>query len=74
MGAALWGHEKVVKIVLEQEVVSPDKANGAGRTPLSFAAQEEGTAGVVEILLEQKQVNPGRPGSGGHKPLRFAAR
>jgi len=60
--------------VLEQEVVSPDKANGAGRTPLSFAAQEEGTAGVVEILLEQKQVNPGRPDSGGRGALGLAAR
>jgi len=46
----------VVRILLEQEGVNPDKPNYACQTPLSIAAQG-GFEGVVQILLGQKEVN-----------------
>ena len=65
------GHEKVVKILLGREEISPDKPGSDGRTPLSFAA-ENGHEGVVKILLGREEVNPDKPDDGGRTPLSYA--
>jgi len=54
--AAVFGHEGVVKILLERGDINSDSSNKYGRTPLSYAA-EYGQEGIVKILLEQRDVN-----------------
>jgi len=71
--AAHNGHEEVVKVLLAQENISPDKPDNDGRTPLSFAA-ENGHEGVVKMLLRREDVNPDKPDNKGLTPLAFAAR
>ena len=70
--AARNGHEGVVKILLGQEEVNPDKPDNHGRTPLSRAA-EGGHEGVVKILLRREEVNPDKPDNEGRTPLSLAA-
>jgi len=49
-----------VKILLQQEEVTPDKPDNGGETPLSHGASH-GHEGVVKILLQQEEVNPDMP-------------
>ena len=69
--AARNGHEKVVKILLGQDDINPEKPGGWGYAPLICAASN-GHEGVVKILLGQDDVNPNTPG--GYGPLYFAAK
>ena len=70
---AAWnGHEGVVKILLEQDQVSPDGPGRRSQTPLCSAA-ENGHEGVVKILLERDDVDPNVQGSWDQTPLSFAA-
>jgi len=71
--AARNGHEGVVKILLGQGEVNPDKPDRWGQTALSFAA-ENGHEGVVKILLGQGEVNPDKPDRWGRTALSDAAR
>ena len=70
--AALNGHEGVVKILLEQGHVSPDKPDGCGRTPL-FCAASGGREEVVKILLGRGDINPDETDIWGQTPLCSAA-
>ena len=70
--AAHNGHEEVVKILLGQEEVNPDKPDIEGQTPLTYAAWN-GHEGVVGILLRREEVNPDKPGNYGMTPLSHAA-
>ena len=70
--AAGNGHEGVVKNLLGQEEVNPDKPDNDGWTPLSHAASG-GHEGVVKILLAREEVNPDKPDNGGWTPLMYAA-
>ena len=70
--AALNGHEGVVKILLEQDHVSPDRPDRDDQTPLGHAARY-GHEGIVKILLERDDIDPGKPGSWDQTPLSFAA-
>jgi len=54
--AALKGHKRVVKILLGQDNVNPDKPDIYGRTPL-WCAAKGGHEGVVKILLELDDVS-----------------
>ena len=73
LACAAWkGHEGVVKILLEQDHVSPDGPCRDGQTPLGWAAWK-GHEGVVKILLEQNHVSPDRPDRHGQTPLGCAA-
>ena len=71
--AARNGHEGVVKILLEQREISPDKPNNDGRTPLLYAACG-GHEGVVKILLGREEVDPDGPDIWDQTPLSNAAR
>ena len=71
--AALNGHEGVVKMLLEQDHVSPDGLGRKGGTPLGCAARC-GHERVVKILLEWGDVDPDKPDHRGKTPLFKAAR
>jgi len=45
----LEGHERVVKLLLQQEGVDPNRLDKHGGTPLSYATGR-GHEGVVELL------------------------
>ena len=66
-------HEGVVKMLLGQEEVNPDKTCDEDGTPLWYAALN-GREGVVKILLSLRQVNPDRPDNLGRTPLSQAAK
>ena len=70
--AAAWGHEEVVKLLLERQDVDPNRLDNREETPLGWAAVE-GHEGVVKLLLERKDVDPNRPGDQGGTPLMWAA-
>jgi len=70
--AARNGHEKVVKILVGREEVSPHKPDKRGRTPLSYAAGG-GYEGVVKLLLEREEVDPDVTDNGGRTPFSYAA-
>jgi len=70
--AARRGHEGVVKILLRQAEVNPDKADNEGNTPLMRAAWC-GHEGVVKVLLERSDVDPEQLDYGGLTPLQRAA-
>ena len=57
--AARNGHEEVVRILLGQDDIDPDKPDQYGRTPLRSAAYK-GREGVAKLLLERDDVNPAR--------------
>ena len=67
-------HDKVVKMLLRREDVSPNTADPEyGRTPLSLAA-ENGHEGVVRILLKREDVDPEPTETRyGRTPLSWAA-
>jgi len=66
--AAGNGHDRIVKLLLEQEGINPDIADGWDNTPLSLAAAG-GHEGVVKMLLERNDVNPEAVGHGCRTPL-----
>ena len=70
--AAMRGNEEVVRILLEQSDVNPDKMNERRRSPL-FLAAENGHEGVVRILLERSDANPNTMDDMGRTPLLLAA-
>ena len=70
--AARNGHDEMVKMLLEQEEIDPDKPDNSGQTPLSRAAGG-GHKGVVHILLARRGVNPDGPNNYGLTPLLCAA-
>ena len=62
MWAARYGHEEVVKLLLEQKHTQPDMRGGQdGQTALSWASGS-GHEGVVKLFLSQLFVNPGSIG------------
>ena len=65
-------HARDVKILLEQEGVSPNIADNEGRTPLSLAS-EFGLGGIVKILLERNDIDPDIPDEKGQTPFSWAA-
>jgi len=71
--AASKGYEVIVKVLLDQENVNPNKADSFyGRTPLSWAAMN-GHEGVVRMLLGREDINPDQPGTDhGRTPLWWA--
>jgi len=70
--AARRGHEGVVRVLLEQRDVNPDKGDRWSQTPLSWAA-ENGHEGVVRTLLGRNDVNPNAADEYGRTPLSGAA-
>jgi len=71
--AAGNGHEGVVKILLAQDDVNPNKPeNRNGNTPFHCAA-ENGHQGVMKILLERDDVNPDKTNWWSETPLYWAA-
>ena len=70
--AAQNGHEGVVKILLGEGEVNPDKPDDRGLTPLLYAARN-GHKGVMEILLERQDVLPDKPDYDGRTPLMYAS-
>jgi len=70
--AACNGHEEVVKILLGQEAIDPDKPGNGRRTPLWRAACG-GHEKVVKLLLMHKDVNPNKPDMRGRTPLSYAS-
>jgi len=72
--ASLRGHDGVVKMLLEQDDVSPNQADTEyGQTPLSWAV-ENWHEGVVKMLLEREEVNPNQADTNyGWTPLLLAA-
>jgi len=71
--AACNGHEEVVRILLGQAAIDPDKPGNDNRTPLLRAACG-GHVEVVKLLLGQEDVNPDKPDWLGRTPLSYAAR
>ena len=55
--AAQNGHEGVVRMLLGQDDIEPDKPDSNGRTPLMRAACN-GNEEVVRMLLARNDVNP----------------
>ena len=47
----------MVKLLLRQEEIDPDKQAAQGQTPLSWAARDE-REGVVKILLGRDDISP----------------
>ncbi|KIN06938.1 hypothetical protein OIDMADRAFT_185267, partial [Oidiodendron maius Zn] len=72
MISSCFGHEAIVKLLLESGRVDPDSKNEFGRTPLSFAAGE-GHEAVVKLLLESDRVDPDLKDEDGRTPLMNAA-
>jgi len=59
--AAMYGHEEVVGVLLQEKQVQPDRQDADdGRAALSWAA-EKGHEGIVKLLLGQQDVNPDPP-------------
>ena len=71
--AALNGHEGAMKILLGQDDINPNTANGSGETPLCCAAKN-GHEAVVKILLGQDDIDPNRASGSGETPLWWAAK
>ncbi|KAH0553091.1 hypothetical protein GP486_006718 [Trichoglossum hirsutum] len=73
MWAAWYGHETVVKLLLETGRADVDwKDNGHGQTPLSFATKN-GHDAVVKLLLETGKADVNSKNSFGQTPLSLAA-
>jgi len=70
--AARNGHDGVVRLLLEQEDVDPDRPNDGNNTPLSWAANN-GHEEVVKLLLDRNDVDPNRPDENDRTPLGCAA-
>ncbi|KFY95102.1 hypothetical protein V500_02953 [Pseudogymnoascus sp. VKM F-4518 (FW-2643)] len=65
------GHEAVVKLLLDSDIVDVDSKDGEGRTPLLWAA-ENGHEAVVKLLLD-KGAKLESEDSDGRTPLWCAA-
>ena len=73
MLASYFGHETVVKLLLETGKVDVELKDNYGRTPLSWAA-ERGHEAVVKLLLETGKVDVElKEGGYGRTPLSWAA-
>jgi ankyrin repeat protein len=70
--AAEYGHESVVKLLLETGKVDVDSKDNYGQTPLSWAA-ENGHESVVKLLLETGKVDVDSKDNYGQTPLWWAA-
>lgn len=66
--AAEGGHSSVVKLLLRQPTVDPNKKDYTGQTAL-FKAANNGHHQVVELLLQQKGVDPDAVSDDGFTPL-----
>jgi hypothetical protein len=71
--AATYGHEAVVKLLLETSQVEVDSKDEWGRTPL-WSAAKNGHEAVVKLLLETSQVEVDSKDKWGWAPLLMAAR
>ena len=75
--AILWaarkGHGAIVKLLSEQEGVTPNTADKGSRTPLSWAAGG-GFGNIVKMLLGRGDVTPNTTDKGGRTPLSWAIR
>jgi ankyrin repeat protein len=70
--AARYGHEAVVKLLLDKEGVDPNSKANNGQTPLSWAARY-GHEAVVKLLLDKEGVDPDSKANDGRTPLSWAA-
>ena len=70
--AVRGGHDVAVKMLLEQEGVSPDIADNRGQTPFSCASKD-GRDGIAKMLLETNKVNPAAADKVGLTPFSLAA-
>ena len=70
--AAIYGHEAVVKLLLEKGAQLESKDNKYGQTPLSWAA-ETGHEAVVKLLLEKGAQLESKDNVIGRTPLLWAA-
>jgi hypothetical protein len=71
--AAQWGHEAVVKLLVERDDVEADSKDSDGQTPLSWAAAS-GHEAVVKLLVERDDVEADSKDSAyGQTPLSWAA-
>ncbi|RAO66274.1 uncharacterized protein BHQ10_002286 [Talaromyces amestolkiae] len=68
--AAGYGHDALVKVLLENYEIDINLADRAGRIPLSYAA-EKGYFAVVRLLIEKADVNIAD--IDGRTPLSYAA-
>ena len=75
--AILWasrkGHGAIVKVVLQQDGVTPSAADRGGRTLLLWAVKN-GCEDVVKMLLERDDVNPNTADEDDQTPLSWAVR
>ena len=62
------GHPPVVRILLQQPTVEPDKKDFSGQTAL-FKAASRGHHPVVELLLQQRGIDPDDVSNDGFTPL-----
>ncbi len=72
MVGSYFGHEAVVKQLLERGVDPDSKDNKYGQTPLSWAAGN-GHEEVVKLLLAKADVDPDAKDNDGQTPLSWAA-
>ncbi|MCJ1432221.1 hypothetical protein MMC27_001577 [Xylographa pallens] len=72
IAAAYFGHDAVVKLLLEREDVQVNSRDDMGRTPLSWAATK-GHEAVVSLFLERKDVQVNSRDHIGRTPLSWAA-
>ena len=70
--AAYFGHDAVVRLLVQREDVPVNPRDDMGRTPLSWAAVR-GHEVVVRLLLERKDVQPDSKDNMGQTPLSLAA-
>ena len=71
MWAARKGHGTIVKLLLEQEGITPNTADNEGRTLLSWVA-ESGSGDIAKMLLERQDVAPDTADKNGRTPLLWA--
>jgi len=70
--ASYFGHEAVLRLLLERTDVAADSTNNNGWTPLSYAAAS-GYEPVVRLLLERTDVAADSIDNSGGTPLVYAA-
>jgi ankyrin repeat domain-containing protein 50 len=71
VAGSCFGHEAVVKLLLDTDKVEVDSMDGSGRTPLSWAA-ENGHEAVVKLLLDTGKVKVDSEDVHGWTPLSWA--
>ncbi|KAJ6282319.1 ankyrin repeat-containing domain protein, partial [Bipolaris maydis] len=70
--AAEYGHEGILKALLEQDRIDINAKDNNGRTPLWTAAQG-GHEGIVRLLVEQDRIDINAKDNNGKTPLWTAA-